>query len=460
MPRSVGRRMSSFDLVIRNGQVITTDGIGPSDIAIVDGVIVELGAGIAGRGAVEIDATGLTIFPGGVDPHVHFQDPGHSAWEGFANGSRALAAGGMTVVFDMPLDCVPTTIDGKSFDRKLEVVQGASLVDFAFWGGLVPGNLEQMEELAARGVVGFKAFMANGTADFPAVDDLTLYEGMVRCVELGCLLAVHAENEQITGRLTARALAERRTGPRDFIASRPSVAEHEAIARALLFAEETKCPLHIVHVTTAHGVALIAAAQARGVDVSCETCPHYLVFTEDDIEALGVLGKCAPPLRSAAEPDRLWEYIRSGVLPIIGSDHSPTTDVEETGDDFFAMMGGISGCQSTRTILLEYGYDRRGIALSTIAGMTAGNAARRFNIPGKGEIAIGYDADLALVDLDVRGELQAADLLYRQKRSAFVGKAIRGRIVRTYVRGTAVFANGSIVSAPIGRRIIPRVRQL
>jgi allantoinase len=302
-------------------------------------------------------------------------------------------------------------------------------------------------------VVGFKAFMANGTEDFPAVDDLTLYEGMVRCAELGCLIAVHAENEQITSRLTAQAIAAGRTGPRDFIASRPSFAENEAIARALLFAEETRCPLHVVHVTTAKGVALIAAAQARGVDVSCETCPHYLLFTEDDIEELGVLGKCAPPLRAAGEPDRLWEYIRDGVLPMIGSDHSSCTDAEETGDNFFAFMGGISGCQSTRPILLEYGYGRRRIGLPTIAAVTAGNSARRFNISSKGDIAVGYDADLALVDLDVRGELQAADLFYRHKRSAFVGKPMRGHIVRTYVRGTAVFADGKIISPPMGRLV-------
>jgi len=447
--------MPTFDLVIRNGQVVTSDGVAGRDIAVLDGVIVELGAGIAGSGAAEIDAAGLHVFPGGVDPHVHFQEPGHASWEGFATGSAALAAGGMTLVFDMPLDCLPTTIDGDSFDRKHEAVQGSSLVDFAFWGGLVPGNLERMAELAARGVIGFKAFMGNGTEDFPAVDDLALYEGMARCAELGCLMAVHAENEAITEHMAARAIAAGRTGPRDFIISRPSIAENEAIARALLFAEETRCPLHIVHVTTARGVALVAAAQARGVDVSCETCPQYLVFTEDDIEELVVLGKCAPPLRAAGEPDRLWGCIRDGSLPMVASDHSPCTDAGETGGDFFALPGGISGCQSTRLLLLEHGYGRRGISLPTIAALTATTAARRFHIPAKGEIAVGYDADLALVDLDLQWNLQAADLFYRHQRSAYVGKAMRGRVARTYVRGTAVFADGRVISPPIGRLVAP-----
>ncbi|MGH2411026.1 MAG: amidohydrolase family protein, partial [Chloroflexota bacterium] len=252
------------------------------------------------------------------------------------------------------------------------------------------------------------------------------------------------------------AMAVGRTSPRDFIASRPPIAENEAIARALLFAEETRCPLHIVHVTTGQGVALVAAAQARGVDVSCETCPQYLVFSADDIEELGVLGKCAPPLRAATEPDRLWECIRDGALCMVASDHSPSTDIIETGGDFFALPGGISGCQSTRPLLLEHGYAQRGLSLPTIAALTATTAARRFQIPSKGEIAIGYDADLTLVDLDAHWNLQAADLFYRHKRSAYVGTPMRGRITRTYVRGTAVFADGRVISPPIGRLVTPR----
>jgi allantoinase len=282
---------------------------------------------------------------------------------------------------------------------------------------------------------------------------------MVRCAELGCLMAVHAENEQLTRRLAARAMAGGRTGPRDFLASRPAIAENEAIARALLFAEETRCPLHVVHVTTAKGVALVAAAQARGVDVSCETCPQYLVFSEDDIEELGSLGKCAPPLRAATEPDRLWECIRSGAIGMVASDHSPCTDTVEAGGDFFALPGGISGCQSIRPLLLEHGYARRGIPLPTIAALTATAAARRFHIPAKGDIVVGYDADLALVDLDVRWNLQATDLFYRHQRSAYVGKPMRGRITHTYVRGTAVFEDGRVISPPIGRLVTPRGRR-
>jgi allantoinase len=448
--------MTTFDLIVRNGEVVTGRGIDRNDIAVRDGVIREVGLNITGSTRSEVDASKLYVFPGGIDPHVHFQDPGHTEWEGFATGSQALAAGGMTLVFDMPLDSVPVTIDGESFDRKLAAIQGASLVDFALWGGLVPGNLDHVEELAARGVVGFKAFMANGTDDFPAVDDATLYEGMRRCADLGCLVAVHAENEQLTIGLAAAAIAAGRSGPRDFIASRPIVAENEAISRALMFAEDTKCALHIVHVTTAGGVALVAAAQARGVDVSCETCPHYLVLNDDDIEPLGVLGKCAPPLRPAVEINQLWERLRDGSLGIVASDHSPCATGGEAGANFFASMGGISGCQTTRQLLLEHGHARRGISLPTIAAATATNAARRFHIPAKGDIAPGFDADLALIDISAHGILAAADLFYRHKRSPYVGQAIRGQIVRTYVRGTLVFAGGKIVSPPIGRLVTPQ----
>jgi allantoinase len=287
------------------------------------------------------------------------------------------------------------------------------------------------------------------------VDDLTLYEAMRRCAELGCLVAVHAENEAITAGLTRRALVEGRTGPRDFITSRPVIAETEAIARAIFLAEETGCALHVVHVTTGRGIALVAAAQARGVNVSCETCTHYLVFTDDDIEALGVLGKCAPPLRSAAEQEQLWAYLWDGTLGMVTSDHSASPPGAMAGSNFFVLFGGVCGCQVTRQALFEHGYDRRGLSLPAIATATGTSAARRFQIPRKGDIAIGCDADLALVDLDAQYTLEAADLFSRHKRSAYVGTTMRGRIARTYVRGRLVYSDGAIVSAPTGKLVRP-----
>ncbi len=360
--------MSLYDLILRDATLVTPTGITQCDLAIADGRIAIIAPTLTGTSKEEIHALGLHVFPGVIDAHVHFNEPGRSTWEGFATGTRALAAGGTTTFFDMPLNAHPPTLDASSFDLKLAAAQGTALVDFAFWGGLVPGNLTQLDELAERGVIGFKAFMSNsGMEDFPAVDDLTLYEGMTRAAKLGRIVAVHAENEQITGTLARRALAQGKTAIRDYLASRPVIAELEAIQRAILFARETGCALHIVHVSSGQGVSMVVAAQSQGVNVSCETCPHYLVLTEDDVEALGAVAKCAPPLRSATEQAALWQHVFAGNLPMIASDHSPAPAEMKTSANFFEVWGGISGCQSMLQLLLTEGYDRCKLPLSTIA---------------------------------------------------------------------------------------------
>jgi allantoinase len=357
----------------------------------------------------------------------------------------------------MPLNSHPPTTDAAAFDLKCEAARAGSLVDFGLWGGLVPGSVGDMEGLARRGVIGFKAFMSNsGIEDFPACDDLTLYEGMIEAARLGCIVAVHAENEEITGLLGRRAVGEGRTGVLDYLRSRPVVAELEAIGRAILFAGETGCALHIVHVSSGRGVSLVAEARAQGVDVSCETCPHYLVLTEEDVEALGAIAKCAPPIRSRQEQEELWAHLFAGTLPMVASDHSPAPASMKSGDNFFQVWGGISGCQSLLQLLLTEGYARRGLPLTTIAGVTAGYVARRFGIsPRKGRLEVGADADLALVDLGSSQVLQAEDLLYRHKHSPYVGRELRGRVVRTLVRGVTVWLDGKVVSGPVGRLITP-----
>ena len=244
---------------------------------------------------------------------MHLNDPGRADWEGVGPGTRALAAGGATCCVDMPLNAHPPTLDGASFDAKVAAAAGAARVDFALWGGLVPGPLDRLDELAARGVVGLKAFMCpSGIDDFPAVDEDALGAGMARAARLGLPVAVHAENAELTEALAARAVAEGRTGMRDFLASRPVEAELRAIARALALAEETGCALHVVHVSSGRGVRLVAEARARGVDVTCETCPHYLVLDAEDAEALGAVAKCAPPLRGRADREELWAELRAG----------------------------------------------------------------------------------------------------------------------------------------------------
>src|SRR5262249_10176038 len=221
------------------------------------------------------------LFPGLIDVHVHFNEPGpHTEWEGVATGSRALAAGGGTLFFDMPLNSVPCTVTAREFDRKRAALEAASVTDFALWGGIVPGNLSQMAELADRGVIGFKAFLCHsGLEEFPRADDLTLWEGLREAARLGLPVAIHAENHELIQSLGRRMMREGRLGIRDFLLSRPVIAELEAIQRATFLAGEAGAKLHIIHVSSGRGVALAAEAKMRGVDVSVETCPHYLSFT-------------------------------------------------------------------------------------------------------------------------------------------------------------------------------------
>jgi allantoinase len=410
-------------MIVRGGTVVTSSGTTVWDVRIEGGAIAEIGPDLDEQPA-EIDATGLHVLPGAVDAHVHFNDPGRAEWEGAATGSAALVAGGGTCFVDMPLNAHPPTVDARGFDAKLEAMR-ASVCDFALWGGLVPGNLDRLDELAERGVVGFKAFMSpTGIDDFEAADDETLREGMARAAELGLPVAVHAESP-------ALLLPPGGTGWRDWCRSRPREAEHDAIEKALGFAEEAGCSLHVVHVSTGRGVRLVAEAQERGVDATCETCPHYLFLDEDDAERLGAVAKCAPPLRPRSEQDDLWSELMAGNVLFVASDHSPAPPDMKLGDDAFAVWGGISGCQSLLPLLLS---DDR-LDLVAVARLAATAPAVRFGLVGKGRIEPGADADLALVALGEGWTLEAADLRYRHPHSPYVGRAFRARVVRTLVRG-------------------------
>ena len=433
------------DIVIRGGQVVTPEGVTEADLGIEDGLFCE-----AGPARHEIDARGLFVFPGLIDVHLHFNEPGRTEWEGIATGSRALAAGGGTLFFDMPLNSSPCTLDGKSFDFKRLAMEQSSITDFGLWGGLVPDNRDSLDELAGRGIIGFKAFMSNsGLPEFPRADDFTLYKGMCVAARHDLIVAVHAENDELTK-------GRGGTGVRDFLKSRPVLAELEAIQRAALLAKESGARLHIVHVSSGRGVALAAELRATGIDLTIETCPHYLYFTEDDMERLGAVAKCAPPLRPNAERESLWSFLKQGGVNIVASDHSPSSPDLKNDVDFFRVWGGIAGVQSTLAVLLQTGHHQRGLPLETIASLTASTPAQRFRIARKGSTRVGFDADCSLVDLNAPFTLDAAGLFTRHPLSPYIGSTFRGTVNRTILRGETIFQDGKVVSDRPGRMVRPQ----
>lgn len=440
--------------IVRNGTIVRPDGRLKADVKIEAGLISEIAPEIAGGGgAEEIDASGLLVLPGIVDAHVHFNEPGRTEWEGAASGSRALAAGGGTLFFDMPLNSTPCTLNAKEVQRKRTALEAASIVDFGIWGGLVPGSVSNMAEMAAAGVVGFKAFMCDsGLPEFPRADDRTLLDGMKEAARLGLPVAVHAESEAITRELSMTIDG---SGARAFLRSRPVEAETDAIARAAALAAETGAKLHVVHVSSGSGVAAAMTARAAGVDISIETCPHYLFFTDEDLETLGVVAKCAPPLRDAAEQGRLWEDLLDGRIDFVASDHSPTEPSMKIEGDFRASWGGIAGVQSTLAVLLERGHNGRRLAVERVASLLAVKPVERFGIRGKGAMVVGNDADLLLLDPDGTYTLDAAMLFQRHKMSPYVGAIFSGSVRRTIRRGETVFAGGTIVATTRGRFVRP-----
>jgi allantoinase len=431
--------MSDFDLIVRAHR----------DLGIAEGKFAAIGKNLVGSAREEINATNFAIVPGVIDSHLHFNEPGRADWEGFDTGSRAAAAGGTTTVFDMPLNAHPPTIDGASFDLKKSAVEKKSFVDFALWGGLVPGNLKELPVLRERGVVGLKAFMCNsGIDDFAHVDLRTLREGMKIAAELDLLVAVHAESQELTRRLTNEKLAGGHVSIDDYLESRPLEAELEAMRQAVDIAHETRCRLHIVHVSSGRGVGIVKEARANGVNVTCETCPHYLFLLAGDMRKMGAVAKCAPPLRDLLDQRDLWH--RLDEVTSIGSDHSPSPWSMKDKKNFFEVWGGISGCQHLLTLLLD-----TELSLDRIVDLTSRQVAGRFRVSQKGEIAIGRDADFTIVDRATREPVTENSLFYRHRHSPYVGRRLRGRIVRTVLRGQTVFERGKIVGLPSGKFIRP-----
>ncbi len=433
--------MDEYDLVIKNGLIVSESEIAKADLAIFQGKIVEVSAEIpVTKAKQQYDALGLHIIPGLIDTHVHLNEPGRTEWEGISSGSRSLAAGGVTTYFDMPLNSSPPTINPDYYFAKKQLADQLSLVNFRLWGGLVPENLDQLEYLKDCGAIGFKAFMSgSGIDDFHSSDELTLKQGMEKISKLNMILAVHAESDHINLPLTQKIIEECRYSGKDYSESRPVASEIEAVQKVITMAKMTGCKLHIVHASSSRVVERIQQAKLEGVDISVETCPHYLALSFENMDEFGAIAKCAPPLRDKQEVELLWKSLQKGEIDIIGSDHSPSP-IEMKSGNIFQAWGGISGSQSMLNILLEEGYWKRRLPLETIVRLTSSGPAKRFNLyPTKGSLRVGSDADITTIDLRQSFILKKEDLFYKHPHSPYIGKKFRRKILNTYVNGQCVF---------------------
>jgi len=444
--------MAEADLIIRGATVCLPDRMVEADVAVAGGRVVAIGGAVTA--ATEIDGRGQFLLPGAIDAHVHYNEPGRTDWEGWATGSLASAAGGATGVFEMPLNAHPPTLDAESFRMKQAAAEASAVVDFALWGGITPVNLDKLSELADCGAIGFKAFMSSsGTDDFQRSNAETLREGMKRAAALGLPVAVHAEDEVMVSAAARAAREAGRTTMRDYLHSRPIAAEVAAIREACALAGETGCRLQVVHVSCGEGLDEIRAARQRGVDVTAETCPHYLLFNEDDAVRIGADAKCAPPLRGEAVRADLVARVRAGDVDTIGTDHSPCPPEMKNKPDFFEAWGGIAGAQSFLPSLWA-----AGLAPAEIAQLTSGNVASRFGLARrKGAIVEGFDADLVLVDARHPQMLRADALLTRHAGSAYLGREFSAAVISVWVRGVPAWSRAAGRGAARGSLVRPEV---
>jgi allantoinase len=448
----------TYDRVVAGGRMVTPSGVVAGFVGIRAGRIAALSTDPL-RGEDVLDARGRVVLPGAVDLHVHINEPGRTHWEGWGPGSRAAAAGGVTTVVEMPLNAVPPTTTPSALQEKVKAAQAASVVDFALWGGLVPDNLDALDALAGSGVVGFKAFLCpSGTPEFGWVDDGVLYEGMRRIAGTGLVLAVHAESAAITGYLAAALQARNRRDRRSWAASRPPVAELEAIHRAVFLASQTGCRLHVVHLSVPEGADVVARARATGQEVTVETCPHYLTLTDDDLVTLGPAAKCAPPLRDRPTVEQLWRQVLAGRVHVLASDHSPcpTEDKTRGEEDIWLAWGGITGVQTLVPLVLTEGVHRRGLGLEAAATLLAAAPARIAGLwPRKGAIQVGADADLLVVDMERRWTVDPGWLQSRHPHSPFVGWTMEGWITHVLRRGQTIALDGEVVVEGGGQWVRP-----
>ena len=431
-----------YDLLIKNGKIVTAESVTDGNIAVKDGKIAAVLAATETPDAAKvIDAKGNYVFPGAIDTHAHLNDPGYEWREDYEHGTAAAAVGGYTTIIDMPLQNEPK-------------VSPNAYVDYCFWGGLIPDNFDDLKGLDDKGCVAFKSFIGPVSPDYSSLSYGQAYEAMEIIKEFDGRAGFHCEDFSSIKWQEQRMKKEGRLDWQGFLDSRPVISEMLATVDIIEIAKATGCKAHICHVSSPDVAQKIKEAQQEGYDITAETCSHYLSLTDKDVIENGPLFKCAPPLRSQEEVDRLWSYVEDGTFSGIASDHSPCSYDEKFNEilgnkieNVFDVWGGISGIQSGFQVTFHEGCVKRGVSPTVLANAMSVLPAKAFGIYGKkGDIKIGFDADLLIVDPEKEWEITSDSLLYVNKISAFVGMKGKGLPVATIIRGNVVAEDGKIVA--------------
>lgn len=446
------------DLAILNGKIVTPQGIYEGDdIAVEKGKIVAIDKqGSFPEAKETVDARGKYVLPGIIDVHVHFRQPGYEYKEDFETGSMAAAAGGVTTVCDMPNN-QPFCSTVEAFQQKKETIRNKAYVDYGLVAAVVGETVEEIPNLAQAGVNIFKIFMGATVGGIPAPDDGGMFRAFQLVAETGLRVGVHAENNAIMDYMTAKLKAAGRTDPLAHVEARPPIAEAESIQRAILFAAETGCKLHIYHLSSKEGVQLIRAAQEKGVQVSAETAPHYLLLDCNYMKKVGSILKINPPVRSQEHGEALWQGLLDGTVEVIATDHSPHTLEEKIKDNIWEAIPGFTGVETKVPLMLTQVNEGR-FSLMTYVKLASENPARVFNLyPRKGTIQVGTDADFTIVDMEKEGVINSEKLHSKSKITPFDGWRVKGLPVYAIVRGNVVMKDGEIVGKPRGELIKPIV---
>jgi allantoinase len=449
--------MPAPELVIRAPRVVLPDRVASASLHISRGIIDAIKSFDETDGAGEVITAGeeSVIMPGLVDSHVHINEPGRTEWEGFATATRAAAAGGVTTLVDMPLNSVPPTTTLAGFKEKLDAAKDQCHVDVAFWGGVVPGNTNELEELCSAGVVGFKCFLVHsGVDEFPNVTERDLREALPVLARLGAVLIVHAE---VPGPIELASISrDRGTSYHTFLKSRPRAAEDQAVKLMIALAREFGSKVHIVHHSSADSLQQLRDAKAAGLKITAETCPHYLYFAAEEIPDGATEFKCCPPIREAENREQLWQALADGTIEMVVSDHSPcppAMKLKEEGD-FLAAWGGISSLQLRLPIVWTTARNR-GHTLADLVEWLCTAPARLVGLEKKkGSLAPGLDADVVIWNPN-REFIVEKDLIHhRHKLTPYLGHQLQGSIDQTFLRGKKIYDSGEFSSDPFGQLVL------